>query len=265
MVRRLALTRPVSSELARAELTHLSREPIDVVRARAQHEAYERTLVALGCRLVRLPAMDNRPDAVFVEDTAVVVDELAVLTRPGAASRRSEVASTERALARHRPLARIEAPGTLDGGDVLRVGRDLFVGRSSRSDESGREQLRELLAPHGYRVTDVDLGDCLHLKTAITRVGERLLLVQPAWVDIRPFAAYELLEVAPDEPFAANALWLGDRDVVVPAAFPATARRLTERGLTVHPVDVSEIAKAEGGVTCCSILVDWRHASTPAS
>ncbi|HEV8631502.1 MAG TPA: arginine deiminase family protein [Thermoanaerobaculia bacterium] len=256
----VALTRPVSAAFARCELSHLPRTPIDVERAARQHAAYEELLVELGCTLERLPAEPEMPDAVFVEDTAVVVDELAVITRPGAPSRRAETASVEAALARHRPVARISAPATLDGGDVLRVGRRLFVGESARSDAGGIGQLRALLAPHGYEVTGVALRDCLHLKTAVTSVGDDLLLVNPAWVDTASFAGLGLLTVDPAEPFAANALLVPGAGgaagtVVLAAAFRRTRDRLAERGLAVRTVEVKEIAKAEGGVTCCSILV----------
>ena len=182
-----------------------------------------------------------------------MVDELAVIARPGAPSRRGETAAVAAALARHRPLAQVEPPGTLDGGDVLRLGRRVFVGVTARSNAAGREQLRAHLAPFGYTVTDVEVRGCLHLKTAATALREGLLLVHRPCVDTTVFGGVELLEVDPEEPFAANALAVGDA-VVSPAAFPRTRRRLEARGLTVVPVEVSELAKAEGGVTCCSIL-----------
>jgi dimethylargininase len=251
----VALTRGVSPDFARCELTHLTREPIDVERAYRQHTAYEAVLAALGCTLERLPALPGHPDCVFVEDAAVVVDELAVVTRPGAPSRRGETAAVAAALARHRPLAAIEPPGTLDGGDVLRVGRRVFVGVTARSDAAGRRQLRDLLAPHGYTVEEVAVRGCLHLKTAVTALTEELLLMQRPFVDGSPFAGLELLDVDPEEPFAANALAVGGT-VVMPAACERTRRRVEARGLEVRPVDVSEIAKAEGGVTCCSIVLE---------
>ncbi len=258
--RLVALTRPVSPAFAACELTHLAREPIDVALARRQHAAYEALLEELGCTVERLPAEPGLPDSVFVEDAAVVVDELAVVTRPGAESRRGETTSVAAALARHRPLARIEAPATLDGGDVLRVGRRLFVGLSARSNSDGVEQLAAALAPFGYAVVGVPLHDCLHLKTAVTEVAAGTVVVNPEWIDRATFAAYERVEVDAREPFAANVLRIAAHDgggdtVVMPAAFPRTAERLAARGLRVRTLDVSEIAKAEGGVTCCSILL----------
>lgn len=251
----IAVTRAVSSSLARCELTHLDRTPVDVDRARRQHAAYERALEACGCTIHRLPEAPELPDAVFVEDTAVVVEELAVLTRPGAASRRPEVEPVAAALARWRPLARLAAPATLDGGDVLRVGRRLWVGLSSRSDAAGVGQLAAALAPHGYEVRGVAMNGCLHLKTAVTALDDRRLLVNPQWVDPAAFPGLETIAVDPAEPFAANALRVGDR-VIYPSAFPRTAARLAALGHDLVTVDVSELAKAEGAVTCCSILVD---------
>jgi dimethylargininase len=249
----VALTRGISPAMAECELTHLQREPIDVARARDQHSAYEATLRSLGCRVESLPALATHPDCVFVEDCAVVVDEVAVVTRPGARSRRGETPAVAEALARHRPLLAIEGPGTLDGGDVLCVGRRVFVGRTPRSDAEGRRQLRDLLAPYGYEVVEVEVRGCLHLKTAVTALDDELLLVFRPWLDEEAFASYELLDVDPDEPFAANALAVAGA-VVMPAAFAHTRRRVEARGIDVRPVDVSETAKAEGGVTCCSVV-----------
>lgn len=251
----LALTREVSPSFASCELTHLDREPIDVARAMLQHRRYEGCLVELGCDLLRLPAELACPDAVFVEDCAVVLDELAVITRPGAESRRGETESLARALRPFRPLGVVEAPSTLDGGDVLRVGRTLFVGLSSRTSPDGVAALERLVGPFGYRVVGVTLDGCLHLKSAVTLVAEGTLLVNPRWIDLGPFGGLERLEVDPAEPHAANALRIGDA-VVFPAAWERTRRRLEQRGIEVCPVDVSEIAKAEGGVTCCSLVFD---------
>ena len=251
---RLAITRGVSPALARCELTHLERAPIDVARAAAQHAAYVRALAGLGCRVVELAAEPDLPDCVFVEDTAVVVDELAVITRPGAASRRPEPAAVARELARHRPLAEVVAPGTLDGGDVLRLGRSVLVGRSGRSNDAGIAQLEALLAPHSYTVEGVPVSDCLHLKSAVTQVAPDAVLLNPAWVGPATFAGWRVIAVDPDEPHAANALLLGDA-VIYPTAFPRTAARLAAASVRIVAVDVSELAKAEGAVTCCSVVL----------
>ena len=258
--RLVAITRAVSPAFAECELTHLTREAIDVGLARRQHAAYEALLAELGCEVEHLPEEPELPDSVFVEDAAVVVDELAVVTRPGAESRRGETASVAAALARHRPLASIDAPATLDGGDVLRLGRRVFVGLSERTNREGVAQLAALLAPFGYAVEGVPLDGCLHLKSAVTEAAEGTVVLNPRWIDRATFAAYEQVEVDGGEPFAANVLRVaggnGDGEaVVMPAAFPRTAERLAARGLRVRTLAVTEVAKAEGGVTCCSILI----------
>ena len=251
----LALTRDVSARLGECELTHLARVPIDVERARAQHDAYEALLGRLGCRVERLAAGPDMPDSVFIEDIAIVFDELAIVTRPGAESRRVETAAVADALRRFRTLRFIEAPGTVDGGDVLVAGRRVFVGRSSRTNAAAVAQMRAILAPHGYSVCEVAVEGCLHLKSAVTAIGDDVLLANRAWIDPRAFADCEIVDVDRDEPSAANAVRVGGA-LVFPSAFPKTASRLAARGFTVHTVDASELAKAEGAVTCCSLIVD---------
>ena len=251
----IAITRPVSPSIVRCELTHLGRVPIDLARAEAQHAAYEEALRALGCRLVRVPGAPDLPDAVFVEDTAIVLDEVAILTRPGAPSRRPETEAVAEGLARYRPLRRVVDPGTLEGGDVLRAGRTLFVGQSSRTNAAGLAQLREHVAGFGYQVVPVEVRECLHLKSAVTLVAPGTFLVQPAWVARDWFAGATFIEVDPREPFAANALLVGD-GVIYPDVFPLTRLRLEAKGLRVVTVDVSELQKAEGAVTCCSVILE---------
>jgi dimethylargininase len=250
----LAITRKVSPRMAECQLTHLARAPIEVSRAADQHLAYEKQLEALGCEVRSLPAEAELPDSVFVEDAAVVFDELAFLARPGAESRRAEVESIAEALLPYRKLARIEPPGTLDGGDVLQVGKRVFVGLSRRTNRAAIEQMRALLPVYGYAVESVPVERCLHLKSAVTQVGEGTLLINPAWLDAVAFADLEFIEVDPAEPYAANAL-LVKGVVVYPAAYERTRKRLEERGIGVVSVEVSELAKAEGGVTCCSLLL----------
>jgi dimethylargininase len=250
---RIAVTREVSAALPRCELSYLPRSPIDLTLARAQHGAYQEALASLGCRLVSLPELPEHADAVFVEDTAVVLEELAVITRPGAESRRAETSSIAALLAGFRKLAHIMAPGTLDGGDVLVVGRRLYVGRSGRSNKEGIAQLAKAVGPHGYTVVAVDLKDCLHLKTAVTLVAPGLLLLNPAWVEPRTFPDLDHLMVDPAEPHGANAVLVG-QSVIYPRSCPRTRERLLGRGLQVVSVDMSETEKAEGGVTCCSLI-----------
>lgn len=249
----IAVAREVSAALAGCELTYIPREAIDVARARVQHHDYRCALESLGCRVLSMPAEAALPDSVFVEDVAIVLDEVAILTRPGASSRRAEVSSVAELLRRYRPTLAIEAPGTLDGGDVLRVGRTLYVGLSARSNAAGIAQLRELLHTHGYAVESVSTRGCLHLKSAVTALAEDTLLLQPAWVDRERFAGLRIIEVDPAEPHAANVLRIGHA-LLMPASFPRTSQRLLDAGFEVTAVDVSELQKAEGAVTCCSLV-----------
>lgn len=251
----LAITREVSSNIGSCELSHLRRQPIDVTLARKQHRQYEECLAALGCSLCRLPEQASLPDSVFLEDTAIALDELAVITRPGAESRRAETDSIAEVLGRYRNLVFMKAPETLDGGDVLRLGQTLFVGRSHRSNETAIRRLGDVLAEFGYSVTGMYVGGCLHLKSAVTQVAEDILLLNPDWVDAGSFGRVHCIEVDPGEPYAANALMIGEA-VIFPSSYPATRKRLEARGVRVVPVDVSELAKAEGGVTCCSLILD---------
>ena len=248
----IALTRSVGS-LDRCELTYRPRLPIDADLARRQHRQYEALLQELGVEVVSLPAAPELPDAVFVEDAAVVLDECALLTHMGAPSRRPESESLAAALAAHRDLVRLPPPGTLDGGDVLRLGRTLFVGLSTRTDRQGMAALRERVEPWGYSVQPVPVRGCLHLKSACTDLGRNTLLVNPAWVDAALFPGFDTLAIAPEEPEAANVLRVGDT-VVASVCFPRTAARLGAHGFTVRTLDNSEFLKAEGGLTCTSLL-----------
>jgi dimethylargininase len=255
---RLALTREVSPRIADGELTFLEPKPVDFDRARAEHDAYEAALRQLGYRVERLGADPRMADSVFIEDTAVVLDELAVITRPGAESRRAETAGVATVLRSLRPIASILAPGTLDGGDVLMIGRTLFVGQADgtqgRTNASGLRQLAAFVGSQGYTVQPMPFNGCLHLKTAATQVAEDLLLVNPAWVDPAAFPGMRALEVDPAEPFGANALWT-ENAVMYPAEFERTRQRLERAGVRVTPVAAGELAKVEGGVTCCSLLL----------
>jgi dimethylargininase len=251
----IALTRSLSPRILECELSFLDRRPIDLARATAQHDSYERCLETLGCRVVQLEPAPDCPDGVFVEDAAVVFDALAVVTRPGAPSRRSETDSVARALRRYRAVRSIEAPATLDGGDVLLAGRKVFAGRSRRTNDRGIAQLRELVEPLGYSVTAVPIRECLHLKSAVTYLGDSLILANPDWVDTHAFAGFDCLFVDRGEPFGANALRL-DSTVLMSASHPRTRGVLESRGLHVETVDCSEIEKAEGAVTCCSVIFE---------
>jgi dimethylargininase len=250
----IAITRAVSRAIDRCELTHLQREPIDLALARRQHADYEQALREAGCEVRQLPEQPDWPDSVFVEDAAIVLDEVAVATRPGAPARRGEVASVAEALAEFREVLSLEAPATIDGGDVLRLGKRLYVGASSRSNRDGVAQLERLLTPFGYLVDAVAIGGCLHLKSAVTQVADDLLLINPERLEAGAFPGWHSIACDPAEPDAANALRIGDR-VLLSASWPRTAERLRQAGIDVRTVPMSEMEKAEGAVTCCSLVV----------
>jgi len=250
-----AITRAVSPSLNDCQLAFVERQPIDIAKAVAQHDQYEACLASLGIAVVSLPPLAGQPDAVFVEDPAIVLDAVAIMTRMGADSRRGESESLAEAIARFRPLRWIAAPGTLEGGDVVRIGSTLFVGRSARSNDAGIAQLARELAPFGYVVEAVEMRGCLHLKSACTYLGRDTVLANRGWADLAPFASVRVIDVPPNEPSAADVLAIGDT-VIVPASYPETARTLDRAGWRVLALDVSELQKAEAGVTCMSLIFD---------
>jgi dimethylargininase len=250
-----AITRAVSPSLNCCELQHLERQEIDISKAAGQHRQYEACLRDLGVRVISLASEPDLPDSMFVEDPAVVVNEVAVMTRMGAPSRRGESASLAHALERFRPVHWMREPATLEGGDVLRIGPAFFAGVSARTNPEGISQLAAALEPFGYSVTPVAIRGCLHLKSAACPIGERTILANRAWFDAAPFEGYDIVDVPPGEPRAANVLSIGDT-VIVPSCFPATARLLEGLGRHVLMLDISELMKAEAGLTCSSILFE---------
>jgi len=244
----IAVTRDVSPSINACELTHLQPQTIDYTMACVQHREYRELLSSLGLEVVKIPADPAYPDCVFIEDTAIVLDDLAVITRPGAPSRRGETRAVADVLEQYRPLVHLEAPATLDGGDVLVLDDRIYVGLSGRTNEAAIGQLRFYTR---REVIPVNVHGCLHLKSAITRVSRDALLVNRDWIDAAPFAGWTLIDV--EEPFGANALLIGET-LIYPDAFPRTRGKLAH--LDVRTVDASELAKAEGGVTCCSLLLD---------
>jgi dimethylargininase len=250
----IALTRRVPPSISRCELTHLAREPIDHARAAEQHGAYEGALTRLGCRVERLPDLPELPDSVFVEDTAIVLDDIAVVARPGAESRREEVPSVVAALRAYRNITFIEPPGTLDGGDVLVEGHRVYIGASGRTNRDAARQLTALLAPYGYTVIPVPVRGCLHLKSAVTVAADGTLIVNPDWIDAAGFEEIQLIHVDPSEPMAANVLRVGNV-TLCRSGCPRTRARLEAHGITTEALDASELAKAEGALTCCSLIL----------
>jgi dimethylargininase len=251
----IALLREVGPRLAECELSFLPRARIDAEHAARQHAEYAEALATLGCALDWLVPLPQHADGVFVEDTAVVLPEVAVVTRPGAASRRGEVEGTAAALAGHRPVRHIVDPGCLEGGDVVRIGRELYVGASQRSDAEGIRQLGAALAPYGYRVQAVAMRGCLHLKSACTFIPPDFLLVNPGWIEPRALGTHACIEVADGEAFAANTLTV-QGVTLVSAAFPRTRDRLERAGIATRALDVSELQKAEAALTCLSLILE---------
>lgn len=248
-----AITREVSASINDCALSFHARQPIDVARAIAQHKAYQDCLAELGVRIVSLPAEPDLPDVVFVEDPAVVVDELAIISNLGAPSRRPEARTLIEPLSRYRPIKFLVEPATLDGGDVLRIDRWLFVGLSQRTNREACAQLSDILWPYDYRVQPIEVRGCLHLKSACSYIGSGTMLINRSLIEAERLRGFEWIDVPEEEPAAANALLVGDV-VMLPASFPKTRALLEERGFRVRPIDLSELQKAEAGVTCCSVI-----------
>ena len=253
MSRLVAITRAVGPSLVNCELTFQDRVPIDLVEATIQHVAYCDSLRRAGVSVEILPADEHLPDAVFVEDTAVVLDELVVITRPGSAIRRNEVSTVAAALERHRILTSIEHPGTLDGGDILRMGRRIFVGMSSRTNAEGFNQFSQAVERHGYRAVPVKVDGCLHLKTAVTALNEETLLINPKWLDAMKLSAFQHIQVADSEPSAANSLALNGK-IHLSAKWNRTRDLLEQHGFLTQTLNITEFEKAEAGLTCLSLI-----------
>jgi len=248
-----AITRAVSPAIVHCELSFIDRQPIDLVTAQEQHHAYEKLLGRLGARVISLPAEPDLPDSMFVEDPAVVLDELAVILSLGTETRRREAPSLAQALAQFRQLEYVSLPGTLEGGDILRIGRKLFVGLTRRSNAEGLRQLAVIVAPHNYEVIAVPVNGCLHLKSALTHLSGNQLLANRAWFDTTALSGHEWIDVDPAEPHAANALAFAGT-IIFPASFPRTRARIEAHGLHVTPLDLSELQKADSGLTCSSLI-----------
>ncbi len=250
-----ALTHLPSPHLNHCELTYVAPRQVHFDKALEQHRAYVNLLQGCGVRVVVLDQNRHLPDSVFVEDTALVLDEIAVMAPMGAASRQAETAAVETALTPFRPVARIRPPAKLEGGDVLRVGRHLYVGLSTRTNKAGLQALAEIVRSYGYRVHGVHVSGCLHLKTGCTALDETTVLINPAWVDAAAFDGLHRITVPPREPFSANILRIHDT-IGMHAGFKRTRRLVEARGYRVMVTDISEFLKAEAGLTCMSLLFD---------
>ena len=250
-----AITRGVSPAIVNCELTFVARAPINLAKAVEQHSAYERLLENFGAKVFSLPPEPALADSMFVEDPAIVLDELAVIFPLGSASRRAEATSLAKAISEFRELRYVHLPGTVEGGDILRIGRQLFAGLSKRTNAEGIRQLQSIVAQYNYNVTPVPVTGCLHLKSAVTSLGRNMLLVNRDWFDASCIANYDWIDVPPEERHAANALAF-ENTVILPAAFPLTRGRIEAQGFEVVTLDISELQKAESGLTCSSLLFD---------
>ena len=250
-----ALTHKVSSRIAECEVTFVDRLPIDLPRAARQHDDYCEALRGLGVIVEELSENESYPDACFVEDTAIVVDELAIICSMGVASRRGETMLIERELSKYRDIAHISLPATIEGGDVLRIGKKIFIGRSSRTNLEGIEGLTRILEPYGYRVVPVQTKGSLHLKSACTAIDEETLFVNPEWVELDAFRGFKLAYTPAEEPWSANILRVGT-SVCVQAGFPRALELLERMAERVEVIDISELRKAEAGLTCSSIIFE---------
>lgn len=251
----VALTHTVSRDFANAELTFVQRQPIDLDQAIAQHDAYRTALAKCGANVQEISVNQDCPDGVFIEDSAVVLPELAIICSMGASSRRSEPARVRRSLEKHRSVTQIDLPGTLEGGDVLCVGKRMFVGKSTRTNELGISQLKQIVEPLGWQVEVIEVSGALHLKTAICAINDEQLLVKRDWLKLPKIDGMMLLDVPTSEPWGANLIRI-DNHVVLSAKHPRTADLIDQHGVHVHPVDISEFEKAEGGVTCMSLIME---------
>jgi len=249
----IALVRPPSRSIAEGERTYVDRLPIDLRLAREQHAAYLDALREAGCDILAVPAADHLPDAVFVEDTAFVVEGTAVIGRAGALSRRPEAATIVPVLQRYCRLVSLPPSATLDGGDVLVVGRTIYIGLSQRTNRAAIAYLTTIFPAPDYDVVGVPVQGCLHMKSAVSYLGDDTVLMNPKWVPRKNFAKHKQVAVDASEPMAANALLVGKR-LLMSQSYPETLNRVRDHGFRPHALDVGEFHKAEGALTCLSIL-----------
>lgn len=250
-----AIVRPPPANFA-AGLTTAALGPPNYQLALQQHEAYCAALERCGLRLIKLDPDEEYPDCAFVEDTAVLTEQCAILTRPGAPSRTDEVESIDAVLAEFYPARHsIREPGTLDAGDVCDAGDHFFIGISQRTNESGAQQLTEILAAVGYPSTSVDIrevGGVLHLKSGLAYLGDRRLVVIDSLAEHEAFRGYELVQVNRDEQYAANCIVVNDY-VLIAGGFPILEKTLHALGHHTIAVDMSEFQKMDGGLSCLSL------------
>ena len=251
----VALTRQPAQSLVHCEVSHVDREAIEFSLVVLQHRNYCQALQQQGLDVQTLPPVEAYPDSVFVEDNAIVLDELAVLTSMGAVSRQGEPALLGPMLSEYRQVVEISRPATIEGGDVFRLGKTLYVGRSTRTNQEGIEALRRVAEPLGYAVRPIDVHGCLHLKTACSPLDGDTLLVNSSWIDVGALEAFRLLPVPVNEPFGANVMRVG-QGILANASCPLTIEMIEAKGYAVSALDISEFSKAEAGLTCLSLIIN---------
>lgn len=251
---KIGLVRKPDASIARCELTHLEREQIDFNLLLKQHDQYVSCLRKAGIKVEFLPELPLSGDGVFVEDTALVLDEVAVICHPGADSRKNETDSVQLALSKYRKvIKKINGAATVDGGDLLKINRKIYVGQSTRTNAAAHEQLKSFLSQYGYEVITVPVSKCLHLKTGVCFLGNNTVLLNPAWINPDTFKGMTIIEVDDSEPFGANAILLDDL-IIHNSAFPLTQKRIKNEGFRVESLSITELAKAEAGLTCISLI-----------
>jgi dimethylargininase len=249
----IALVRPPAPSLQEGERSYIGREPIDFTRAQAQYRRYVDALRDAGAEIVEVAAAPDLPDSVFIEDTALVLDPLAVIARSGAESRRPEAPAVAAVLERYRHVEHTPAPATFDAGDILTIDKTVYVGRGARTNPAAIEFLTSLLRTHDHQVVPVSYGGCLHLKSAVNYLGNDAVVLNPDWVARDVFARFAQVDVDPGEPMGASALAVGDQ-LLLSSSYPATVKRIAARGFKPRVLDLSEFHLAEGGLTCLSII-----------
>ena len=248
----LALTHLPSPKLQECELTFLDSEPICLEKAQSEHQAYRAMLERCGAKVIVLDESLECPDSVFVEDPIIVFDEVAILTSMGVESRRAESDAMARAISKYRTLEKITLPAKIEGGDVLKIGKKIFVGESPRTNIEGIKALEAIIKPFGYSVIPVKVTGCLHLKTGVTALDEKTIIVNASWLDANAFEGFTRIDVPSDEPFGANVLKIGDT-LCMNEAFPKSMALVKSLGYKVDSCNISEFVKAEAGLTCMSV------------
>ena len=246
------LTHVPSPALQQCELTFVNSESIDFARAAEQHKNYCDSLKTLGGRVITLTDNRSLPDCAFVEDPVIVFDEVAVLASMGVASRRQELPLLEMFFSRYRPVERLQLPAKIEGGDVLKIGNNIFVGQSARTNKAGIQALAAIIEPLDYEVVPVNVSGCLHLKTGCTALDSETILINSDWIETIPFARYKKIETLPQEPFGANVLPIFD-SICMNSAAPETIELVRSMDYEVVAMDISEFTKAEAGLTCMSV------------